>query len=54
MKGLIFEVETTYKSDRKRTETIYALDETNMWAIYDKHHNRSLIESLVIVDAWIA
>ena len=36
----IFEVDTTYKSGRKRTDTICAKTEEEMWVIYDKHHNK--------------
>lgn len=48
-----YEVETTYKSGRKRTDVISAENEKTMWAYYDKHHNKKLIESSVIVDSWI-
>lgn len=48
-----YEVETTYKSGRKRTDFIGAENEITMWAYYDKHHNKKLIESSVIVDSWI-
>lgn len=47
-----FEVDTTYKSGRKRNEIITAENEENMWKIYDKHHNANLIESSTIVDTW--
>ena len=49
-KELLYEVETTYKSGRIRSEFIAANNEDEMWADYDKHHNASLIESSVIVD----
>ena len=49
-KELLYEVETTYKSGRIRSEFISANNEDEMWADYDKHHNASLIESSVIVD----
>ena len=48
-----FEVETTYKSGRKRSETIVSTNEENMWKWYDKHHNKKLIERSAIVDSWI-
>lgn len=47
-----YEVETYYKSGRVRTDIITAKDETAMWAIYDKHHNKNLIENSAIVDEW--
>ena len=47
-----YEVETYYKSGRVRTDIIAAVDETEMWKIYDKHHNAKLIENSAIVDAW--
>jgi hypothetical protein len=47
-----YEVETYYKSGRVRTDIITAKDETAMWSIYDKHHNKKLIENSAIVDAW--
>ena len=50
---LCFEVDTTYKSGRKRTETIVSENEETMWKWYDKHHNKELVESSVIVDAWL-
>lgn len=49
-----FEVETTYKSGRKRTNYYKAFDENEMWRNYDKCHNKDLIESSSIVDAWPA
>ena len=48
-----FEVETTYKSGRKRSEIIVSTDEENMWKWYDKHHNKKLVKDSVIVDNWI-
>ena len=47
-----YEVETTYKSGRKRSVIITALTEELMWKIYDSRFNASLIESSVIVDSW--
>ncbi len=47
-----FEVETTYKSGRKKNEVIVSKDEESMWRYYDKHHNKNLVASSVIVDAW--
>ena len=49
-----FEVETTYKSGRKRSEVIIYKDEDSLWKYYDKHHNKDLIEDSVIADAWPA
>ena len=48
-----FEVETTYKSGRKRNEVIVSKDEKSMWKYYDKHHNGKLIADSAIVDSWI-
>ena len=48
-----FELETTYKSGRKRSEVIVSTDEEKMWRYYDKHHNKELVESSVIVDTWL-
>jgi hypothetical protein len=39
-----FEVETTYKSGRKRSEIIVSTDEENMLKWYDKHHNKKLFK----------
>ena len=47
-----FNVETEYKSGRKRTEIIAAEDETDMWRIYDAHHNKKKVESSTIVDSY--
>ena len=47
-----FEIDTIYKSGRKRNETILAADEESMWKEYDKHHNKNLVASSSIVDAW--
>ena len=47
-----FEVETTYKSGRKRSVIITALTEELMWKIYDSRFNTSLIKDSVIVDSW--
>lgn len=49
-----FEVNTTYKSGRKRTDFITAANEESMWKWYDKHHNKKLIKSSAIVDSWPA
>lgn len=46
----VFEVETTYKSGRVKTDFITAPNDEEMWKIYDKHHNAKLIESSAIVD----
>ncbi len=48
-----FEVETTYKSGRKRTEVILSANEESMWKYYNKHHNKKLVADSVIVDCWI-
>lgn len=48
-----FEVETTYKSGRKRSEVIVSTSEKKMWKYYDKHHNKKLVKDSVIVDSWI-
>ena len=47
-----FEVETLYKSGRKKSEVIVSKDENSMWRYYDKHHNSNLISDCGIVDAW--
>lgn len=47
-----FEVETKYKSGRKKTEVLTFKDEETMWAYYDKHHDKDLIEHSLIADAW--
>lgn len=47
-----FEVETTYKSGRKRNEVVISANEESMWKWYDKHHNQNLIDDSVIVDCW--
>ena len=53
MKELIcFEVETTYKSGKRRKEVICSESEEKMWKYYDRHYTRCLVESSVIVDAW--
>ena len=49
-KSLLFEVETTYKSGRVRSEIIAADSEEEMWDDYDKHHNAKLIESTMIIN----
>jgi hypothetical protein len=48
-----YEVETTYKSGRKRTDVIKSDSEQNMWEAYDKHHNKELISNSAIVDYWL-
>lgn len=48
-----FEVETTYKSGRKVIDFIASENEEKMWAYYDKHHNKKLVEESVILDSWI-
>lgn len=50
----IFEVETTYKSGRRRTDYIKSDSEQNMWEEYDKHHKKDLVKDSVIVDSWLA
>ena len=49
-----FEVETTYKSGRTRSEVIVTKDEESLWKYYDKHHNAKMVENSVITDAWPA
>ena len=49
-----FEVETLYKSGRKKTDTIISKNEKTMWKYYDKHHNKKIVKESVIVDAWPA
>ena len=53
MKAFLFEVETTYKSGRTRTDIIAADTEKEMWQFYDKHHDSGKVEMCVIVDSWI-
>ena len=55
MEGLLycFEVDTTYKSGRKKNEIIVSANEETMWKWYDKHHNKELVESSVILDTWL-
>ena len=48
-----FEVDTLYKSGRKRNEVIVSTSHRAMWRYYDKHHNKNLIESSAIVDEWV-
>ena len=52
-KAYLFEVETTYKSGKKRTEIIPADTETEMWQEYDRRHDNGKVASSVIVDSWI-
>ena len=47
-----YEVDTEYKSGRKRTEIICAETEAEMWKIYDASHNKKKVESSAIVDSW--
>lgn len=49
---MAFEVETHYKSGRKRNECVISENEESMWKWYDKHHNAELVESSIIVDAF--
>ena len=49
----VYEVETTYKSMRVRTDLISADSEKEMWEIYDKHHDANKVKSSVIVDTWL-
>lgn len=42
---MCFEVNTIYKSGRKKNEIIVSKDEESMWKCYDKHHNHSKIHS---------
>ena len=48
-----FEIDTTYKSGRKRNEIIVSKNEESMWKCYDKHHNKEKIQNSVIVDSWV-
>ena len=51
---ICFEVETKYNSGRTRVEVIISKDEESFWKYYYKHHNRKLIASSCITDAWPA
>ena len=51
---IIYEIVTIYKSGWAKTEYIKSANEESMWKHYDRHHNKSLIEDVSIVDAWIA
>ena len=51
---MCFEVNTIYKSGRKKNEIIVSKDEESMWKYYDKHHNLSKIDSTTLYDAWVA
>jgi hypothetical protein len=50
---IVFEVETIYKSGKRRTDYITALNEKRMWEIYDQHHTAAKIDDSYIVDSWI-
>ena len=41
---MCFEVNTIYKSGKKKNEIIVSKDEGSMWEYYDKHHNLSKID----------
>lgn len=47
----IYEVGTTYKSGKKRTDLITAKNESEMWKIYDKHHDKNKVDWSGILDA---
>ena len=51
---VVYMVYTEYKSGRTRTENIAAHDENELWAIYDKHHNKELVKSSVVIDSWLS
>ena len=51
---MCFEVNTIYKSGRKKNEIIVSKNEESMWKYYDKHHNPSKIDSTTIYDVWVA
>lgn len=49
-----FEVETQYKSGRKRVEVVVSRDFESFWQYYYKHHNINLIETSTLLDTWAA
>ena len=49
---MCFEVNTIYKSGRKKNEIIVSKDEESMWECYKKHHNLSKIDSTTLYDEW--
>lgn len=51
---ICFEVETTYKSGYLKNKVLTFENEEQMWQYYDKHHNKNIIVSCAIVDAWCA
>ena len=51
---ICFEVETTYKSGYLKNEVLTFENEEQMWQYYDKHHNKDIIISSTIIDAWCA
>ena len=53
LKGFVFEVETTYKSGKTRSDYIAAGTEEEVWEYYDKHHDSKKVEWCAIVDSWI-
>lgn len=50
---ICYEVETIYKTGRKKSEVIVSSSEENMWKCYNKKHNKIFIESSVITDCWL-
>lgn len=49
-----YDVDVTYKSGLTKSETLSGfIDEKDMWAHFDKHHNMSKIEDMAITDDWI-
>jgi hypothetical protein len=48
-----YEVNTIYKSGRKKNEIIVSASEEDMWRYYDKHHDKSKIESSTLYDCWV-
>ena len=49
-----FEVETTYKSGKRRVEVVTSANEETFWKWYNVHHNMTLVVDSVIIDAWCA
>ena len=47
-----FEIETTYKSGRKRNEVVVTENEESMWKWYRKHHDTSKVAKCMLIDGW--
>ena len=47
-----FEIDSLYKSGRKRTDTIVSTNELSMWKTFEKHHDMNKIVFSAIVDCW--